>query len=194
MKKIILGVLVLLIMFSTKNIYSQTTGQKVEAGIEAANDLLDILNGNDPQANYDSWKSYIAKQYPDYICMMNFSFYKKNAEHFCFFVPSKKTVFIFWATDNKKYRIPVLLDDTCSSCKIKGSISYNDLQTKALDYDSYTKALDAYRNYAPYLLFNKSYINWLVKVSTKTETVPIPQNNTPNQNTPVNSQPGKGKG
>ncbi len=32
----------------------QTTGQKVADGIEAASDLLDILNGNDPQANYDS--------------------------------------------------------------------------------------------------------------------------------------------
>ena len=154
----------------------QTTGQKVADGIEAASDLLDILNGNDPQANYDSWKTYIGKTYPDYICMMNFSFYKKNNERFCFFSPSKRSIFIYWADGDKKYRIPVIIDDTCQRCKIKGTVTYNDLQTKSLDYDSYSNALSAYRAYVPYLLYNKSYISWLTKLNNRTEPVAIPKN------------------
>ncbi len=147
--------------------FAQTTGQQVENAIDNATDLLNIVSGHEPQADYNKIIAYLAANKPGYICANTFAQYKKYEENLCVLDTAKKTVFIYYFYKEKLSRVPVLMDGNCASCKVNGSVTYDELLQKALDSEIYASMLSSYKSYLPYLIYNKDYISWIVKTNGK---------------------------
>lgn len=125
---------------------------------DSAIDLVNVIAGVDPQANYNSLKKKCNEVFgKNAIAFSTFSEYKKST-YFFFYIPVVKNVGMYYFDANKNMRgMYILLDESCTSCKekMKKSMSYSGFKSKCEESVNTMFAPEYMNDYCRKLLSNR---------------------------------------
>lgn len=157
MKKMILLLLLAFPVFC----FSQTTEKKAKEITETATEIMDALDGINPAEDYIKINDHITKTFETSINKTTLNDYKKNGHFLLFFYSPKKTIFIFYLYKNQIYRRPILLDPTCQECKATGTMTYSELESKALVSLFSEKMKNAVAPFLASLIYHPDFITYM---------------------------------
>lgn len=157
MKKTILLLMLTLPLFC----FSQVSEKKAKDIKETATEIMDALDGVNPTEDYIKINDWITKTFPSFINKTDLNEYKKNGHYLIFFFAPRKTIFICYLNKGQVYRRPILLDATCQDCKVNGTLTYKELESKALVSTFYEALKHVLTPFLANLIYNPDFILYM---------------------------------
>jgi hypothetical protein len=157
MKKTILVLMIVFPVFC----FSQVSEKKAKEIKETATEIMDAIDGVDPVKDYIKINEYVSKTFTSVIVKTSLDEYKKNDHFYLCFFPNKKTVGVFYLYKGKINLRPILLDASCQDCKVSGTLTYKELESKSLVSVFSEQMKHALAPFLANLIYNPDFITYM---------------------------------